>query len=290
MVRSMTGYGKSTAILPGKTITIEIKSLNSKQFDLNLRLPSLLRERESDFRSLLSKSIERGKVDLSVSIDYTGAEIPTAINRPLALAYYNELKSLALETGETNADLLSIVMKMPDITRQLREETSEEEWIEIFNSMNAAIAQFEEFRKHEGALLENDFKARIKIIHELLEQIEPFEAERNRLFREKLRAGVAEFIENNTLDANRFEQEIIYYLEKLDITEEKVRLLKHCNYFDETLKEKDANGRKLSFITQEIGREINTIGSKANDASMQKLVVQMKDELEKIKEQLANIL
>lgn len=290
MVRSMTGYGKSTAILPGKTITIEIKSLNSKQFDLNLRLPSLLRERESDFRSLLSKSIERGKVDLSVSIDYTGAEIPTAINRPLALAYYNELKSLALETGETNSDLLSIVMKMPDITRQLREETSEKEWIEIFNSMNAAIAQFEEFRKHEGALLENDFKSRIKIIHELLEKIEPFEAERNRLFREKLRAGVAEFIENNTLDANRFEQEIIYYLEKLDITEEKVRLLKHCNYFDETLKEKDANGRKLSFITQEIGREINTIGSKANDASMQKLVVQMKDELEKIKEQLANIL
>jgi uncharacterized protein (TIGR00255 family) len=286
----MTGYGKSTAILPGKTITIEIKSLNSKQFDLNLRLPSLLRERESDFRSLLSKSIERGKVDLSVSIDYTGAEIPTAINRPLALAYYNELKSLALETGETNSDLLSIVMKMPDITRQLREETSEEEWIEIFKSMSTAITQFEEFRKHEGALLENDFKARIKIIHELLLQIEPFEAERNRLFREKLRAGVAEFIENNTLDANRFEQEIIYYLEKLDITEEKVRLLKHCNYFDETLKEKDANGRKLSFITQEIGREINTIGSKANDASMQKLVVQMKDELEKIKEQLANIL
>lgn len=290
MVRSMTGYGKSTAILPGKTITIEIKSLNSKQFDLNLRLPSLLRERESDFRSLLSKSIERGKVDLSVSIDYTGAEIPTAINRPLALAYYNELKSLALETGETNSDLLSIAMKMPDITRQLREETSEEEWIEIFNSLSTAIAQFEEFRKHEGALLENDFKVRIKIIHDLLEKIEPFEAERNRLFREKLRAGVAEFIENNTLDANRFEQEIIYYLEKLDITEEKVRLLKHCNYFDETLKEKDANGRKLSFITQEIGREINTIGSKANDASMQKLVVQMKDELEKIKEQLANIL
>ncbi|NTW23491.1 MAG: YicC family protein [Lentimicrobium sp.] len=290
MVRSMTGYGKSTAILPGKTITIEIKSLNSKQFDMNLRLPSLLRERESDFRSLLSKSIERGKVDLNVSIDYTGTEMPAAINRPLALAYYNELKSIALETGESNSDLLSIVMKMPDITRQLREETSEEEWSEIFNSMNAAIAQFEAFRKHEGALLENDFKARIKIIHELLEMIEPFEAERNRLFREKLRSSVAEFIENNTLDANRFEQEIIYYLEKLDITEEKVRLLKHCNYFTETLKEKDANGRKLSFVTQEIGREINTIGSKANDASMQKLVVQMKDELEKIKEQLANIL
>ncbi|MHC1776756.1 MAG: YicC/YloC family endoribonuclease [Lentimicrobium sp.] len=290
MVRSMTGYGKATAILPGKTITIEIKALNSKQFDMNLRLPAMMRERESEFRALLAKAVERGKVEVNVGIDYTGTEMPASINRPLAIAYYNELRSLAQETGETKSDLLSIVMKLPDVTRQLREETNEEEWIEVFNAFRSALGQFEEFRRHEGGLLEADFLSRIDIIRGLLIKVEPFEAERNRLQREKLRAGVAEFIENNSLDSNRFEQEIIYYLEKLDITEEKVRLLKHCNYFSETLKENEANGRKLGFVTQEIGREINTLGAKANDASIQKLVVQMKDELEKIKEQLANIL
>lgn len=286
----MTGYGKATAILPGKTITIEIKALNSKQFDMNLRLPAMLRERESEFRGLLAKAVERGKVEVNVGIDYTGTEMPASINRPLAIAYYNELRSLAQETGETNSDLLAIVMKLPDVTRQLREETVDHEWLEIFKSFQTALNQFEEFRRHEGGLLEADFLSRIDIIRGLLTKVEPFEVERNRLQREKLRAGVAEFIENNSLDSNRFEQEIIYYLEKLDITEEKVRLLKHCNYFSETLKENEANGRKLGFVTQEIGREINTLGSKANDASIQKLVVQMKDELEKIKEQLANIL
>lgn len=286
----MTGYGKASATLPGKTITIEIKSLNSKQLDMNLRLPALLRERESEFRSLLSKAVERGKVEVNIGIDYTGTELPASINRPLAIAYYNELKLLANETGETNSDLLSIVMKLPDVTRQTREEAGENEGIEILNAFNRALGQFEEFRKHEGKLLETDFLQRIDTIRDLLTKVEPFEVERNRLQREKLRAGVAEFIESNSLDANRFEQEIIYYLEKLDITEEKVRLLKHCNYFTETLKEKEANGRKLGFVTQEIGREINTLGSKANDASIQKVVVQMKDELEKVKEQLANIL
>jgi len=286
----MTGYGKALAVLPGKSIIIEIKSLNSKQFDMNLRLPAILRERESELRNIIAKAIERGKVDVSVSVDYTGSDLPASINKPLALAYYNELKSLALETGETNADLLSIVMKMPDVTRQLKEETDETEWIEIFKAFNTALNQYEEFRKHEGALLEEDFSGRIKTIQNLLILVEPFEAGRNNLLREKLRASISEFIDNNTLDANRFEQEIIYYLEKLDITEEKVRLQKHCDYFLDTLNEKEANGRKLNFITQEIGREINTLGSKANDAGMQKLVVQMKDELEKIKEQLANIL
>ncbi len=286
----MTGYGKAIAILPGKTISIEIKALNSKQFDMNLRLPAMLRERESDFRTILAKGVERGKVEVKIGIDYTGTEMPTAINRALAIAYYHELRILAQETGATNSDLLSIVMKLPDVTRQLREETNESEWLEIFNAFKTALLQFEEFRKHEGGLLEADFLLRIDIIRDLLSKVEPFEAERNKQQREKLRAGVADFIENNSLDANRFEQEIIYYLEKLDITEEKVRLLKHCNYFTETLKENEANGRKLGFVTQEIGREINTLGSKANDASIQKLVVQMKDELEKIKEQLANIL
>lgn len=290
MVRSMTGYGKAAVTLVSKTITIEIKSLNSKQFDLNLRLPALLRDRESEIRSLVSRMVERGKTEVMVSIDYTGTELPVSINRQLATGYYRQLQALAEEIGNQQSDLLSIVMKLPDVTKQMREETSENEWEVIAGAFAEALQQFEEFRKHEGALLENDFRQRIETIKLLLKQVEPFEAERNRLQREKLRTAVAGFIENNTLDNNRFEQEIIYYLEKLDITEEKVRLLKHCNYFSETLAEKEANGRKLGFVTQEIGREINTLGSKANDASIQKLVVQMKDELEKVKEQLANIL
>lgn len=290
MVRSMTGYGKAAVTLVSKTITVEIKSLNSKQFDLNLRLPALLRDRESEIRTLVSKVVERGKTEVMVSIDYTGSELPVSINRPLAIGYYRQLMTLAEETSSQQSDLLSIVMKLPDVTKQMREETSDNEWEVIAGSFSEALLQFEEFRKHEGALLEKDFRQRIETIKLLLAQVEPFEAERNRLQREKLRTAVAGFIENNTLDNNRFEQEIIYYLEKLDITEEKVRLLKHCDYFNETLTEKEANGRKLGFVTQEIGREINTLGSKANDASIQKLVVQMKDELEKIKEQLANIL
>ena len=290
MVRSMTGYGKAAVTLVSKTITIEIKSLNSKQFDLNLRLPALLRDRESEIRSLVSRMVERGKTEVTVSIDYTGTELPVSINRQLATGYYRQLQALAEEIGNQQSDLLSIVMKLPDVTKQMREETSENEWEVIAGAFAEALQQFEEFRKHEGALLENDFRQRIETIKLLLKQVEPFEAERNRLQREKLRTAVAGFIENNTLDNNRFEQEIIYYLEKLDITEEKVRLLKHCDYFFETLTEKEANGRKLGFVTQEIGREINTLGSKANDASIQKLVVQMKDELEKVKEQLANIL
>ena len=290
MVRSMTGYGKAAVTLVSKTITIEIKSLNSKQFDLNLRLPALLRDRESEIRSLVSRMVERGKTEVMVSIDYTGTELPVSINRQLATGYYRQLQALAEEIGNQQSDLLSIVMKLPDVTKQMREETSENEWEVIAGAFAEALQQFEEFRKHEGALLENDFRQRIETIKLLLKQVEPFEAERNRLQREKLRTAVAGFIENNTLDNNRFEQEIIYYLEKLDITEEKVRLLKHCDYFFETLTEKEANGRKLGFVTQEIGREINTLGSKANDASIQKLVVQMKDELEKVKEQLANIL
>lgn len=286
----MTGYGKAAVTLVSKTITVEIKSLNSKQFDLNLRLPALLRDRESEIRTLVSKVVERGKTEVMVSIDYTGSELPVSINRPLAIGYYRQLMTLAEETSSQHSDLLSIVMKLPDVTKQMREETSDNEWEVIAGSFSEALLQFEEFRKHEGALLEKDFRQRIETIKLLLAQVEPFEAERNRLQREKLRTAVAGFIENNTLDNNRFEQEIIYYLEKLDITEEKVRLLKHCDYFNETLTEKEANGRKLGFVTQEIGREINTLGSKANDASIQKLVVQMKDELEKIKEQLANIL
>lgn len=290
MLKSMTGFGKGSASMEGKTINIEIRTLNSKQFDLNLRIPAILREKESEIRAILIKAIERGKVEVNVGIDYTGSELPASINRPLAKAYYNELKELAFELDAPANDLLSIVMKLPDVTRQLHEETSDSEWAEIFSAFGTALNQLDEFRIHEGELLGRDFAARIRNIMNLLTLVEPYEAARNIQLRDKLRNGFAEFADNNTFDSNRFEQELIYYFEKLDITEEKVRLLKHCHYFLETLNEKEANGRKLNFVSQEIGREINTLGSKASDAGIQKLVVQMKDELEKIKEQLANIL
>jgi len=290
MLKSMTGFGKGSANTEGKTINIEIRTLNSKQFDLNLRIPAILRERESEIRTMLVRAIERGKVEVNVGIDYTGTELPASINKPLAKAYYNELKELAYELEAPTGELLSIVMKLPDVTKQLHEETTDSDWKLIFEGFTNALNHLDEFRIHEGELLAHDFDQRINTIMNLLTLVEPFEAARNIQLRDKLRNGFAEFTENNTFDSNRFEQEIIYYLEKLDITEEKVRLLKHCHYFLDTMKEKEANGRKLNFVSQEIGREINTLGSKANDAGIQKLVVQMKDELEKIKEQLANIL
>jgi uncharacterized protein (TIGR00255 family) len=286
----MTGYGKAVAKLNGKSVTLEIRSLNSKQLDLNLRLHPALRDNEPDIRSVVTRMLERGKVELTGNIDFTGTDLPAAINRPVAISYYNELSSLARELGASEENLLSVVMKMPEVTRLSKEEINGEDWGSIFTALNEALQQLDEFRKHEGELLEKDFILRIETIQSLLAGVEPFELNRNLQLREKLRNSFADFIENNNFDTNRFEQEIIYYLEKLDITEEKVRLAKHCKYFLETLDEDTANGRKLSFVSQEIGREINTMGSKANDADIQKLVVRMKDELEKIKEQLANIL
>ena len=289
MLKSMTGFGKSSTILTGKVLTFEIRSLNSKQLDLNLRFPSLLRDLEPEIRKTVTQLAERGKIELSASIDFTGSDVPASINKPLAMAYYRELESLANELDAPAQDLLSIVMRMPEITKNTREELTDEEKTSIIIAVNEALALYDEFRKHEGQLLEDEFIARVNAIIKYLKEVEPFETQRSLYMKEKLRNGFATFTEDN-FDSNRFEQEIIYYLEKLDITEEKVRLQKHCDYFLETLKEPVANGRKLSFVTQEIGREINTIGSKANDASIQKIVVGMKDELEKIKEQLANIL
>ncbi|GAP43515.1 TIGR00255 family protein [Lentimicrobium saccharophilum] len=290
MLRSMTGYGKAVAKLNGKSVTLEIRSLNSKQLDMNLRLHPALRDNEPEIRAVVNRMLERGKVELTGNIDFTGTDLPAVINRPVAVSYYNELSSLARELGASEENLLSVVMKMPEVTRLSKEEITVEEWNSIFTSLNEALQQLDEFRKHEGELLERDFILRIKTIQSLLAEVEPFEQNRNLQLREKLRNSFADFIDNNNFDTNRFEQEIIYYLEKLDITEEKVRLAKHCKYFLETLIEDASNGRKLSFVSQEIGREINTMGSKANDADIQKLVVRMKDELEKIKEQLANIL
>lgn len=289
MLKSMTGFGKCTVSLTGKVVVIEIKSLNSKQLDLNIKLPSAFREKESDIRSIISRKLERGKVELTGSIDYTD-DYPAVINRSMAIGYYNEIKEIAKSLNADDIDILSIVMRMPEVFKSSRELLSEQEWVTIRGCLEKAVNELDIFRSQEGSLLEHDFKTRIQIIASLLQEVIQFEETRNTRFREKLRDSVAEFYANNTLDSNRFEQEIIYYLEKLDITEEKVRLQKHLDYFMDTLKETEANGRKLSFVTQEIGREINTIGSKANDANIQRIVVQMKDELEKIKEQLANIL
>jgi uncharacterized protein (TIGR00255 family) len=286
----MTGYGKAVAKLNGKSVTIEIRSLNSKQLDMNVRLHPALRDNEPEIRAVVNRMLERGKIELTGNIDFTGTDLPAVINRPVAISYYNELSSLARELGAVEENLLSVVMKMPEVTRLSKEELTEEDRNSVFTALNEALQQLDEFRKHEGELLEKDFILRIKTIQTLLAEVEPFEQNRNLQLREKLRNSFADFIENNNFDTNRFEQEIIYYLEKLDITEEKVRLAKHCRYFLDTLDEDAANGRKLSFVSQEIGREINTMGSKANDADIQKLVVRMKDELEKIKEQLANIL
>ncbi|HLN54210.1 MAG TPA: YicC/YloC family endoribonuclease [Lentimicrobium sp.] len=290
MLKSMTGFGKNTCSVPGKTVTIEIKSLNSKQLDLNIKLPTLFREKEPDIRNIISRRLERGKIELTGTIDYTDSELPSIINHSLVKGYYKDLKQISTELGEDNADILSIIMKIPEVLKPSREVLSDEEWLSVNDCLQGAIEQLNEFRKNEGDLLMNDFISRVITIRSLLGDLGQFEDERNINFREKLRASVSEFTAINTLDANRFEQEIIYYLEKLDITEEKVRLQKHLDYFMNTLGEPDSSGRKLSFVTQEIGREINTIGSKANDANIQRIVVQMKDELEKIKEQLANIL
>ena len=291
MMKSMTGFGKATSEIPGKKVTVEVRSLNSKQLDLNLRLPYLYKEKELELRADISKQIERGKVDISVFTESTSDSLPVAINKPLAKTYYKELKSLSEELNETNHNLLSLVVKMPDVMKAEREvvELDEAEWKQIKATVDKAIDAFQKFRGDEGKTLSNEFITRIGIIDKLLAEVVVMDAPRVENIKTRIKNNLAEAIDKEKIDQNRFEQELIYYIEKLDITEEKLRLKTHIDYFLNTMKEA-ASGRKLGFISQEIGSEINTIGSKANDASVQKLVVQMKDELEKVKEQLLNVL
>ena len=283
----MTGFGKAVLELPGKKITVEVRSLNSKQLDLNLRVPSLYREKEAELRSEISKTVERGKVDLGIYSESTGEASAVSVNLPLAKNYYQELKTLAKELNEKNDHLLPIVVKMPDVFRNERQELDEKEWKEVAGTVSAALAAFNVFRADEGKTLKKELLGRIDAITGLLEEVKKLDEKRIPAVRERLQKSVDELKEK--VDQNRFEQELIYYIEKFDITEEKVRLLTHCEYFRKTIEEA-SSGRKLGFISQEIGREINTIGSKANDAGIQKLVVQMKDDLEKVKEQLLNVL
>lgn len=291
MIKSMTGFGKSITEIPGKKITVEVRSLNSKSLDLNLRIPYIYKEKELELRSEVSKQIERGKVDLTVYTESTQESLPIAINKTLAKTYYKELKSLSEELNENSDNLLALVLKMPEVMKAEKEviELDEAEWKHVKTAVDKAIEAFQGFRSDEGKILENEFKTRIGIIAKLLEEVLSSDAARIENIRTRIKNNIAELVEKEKIDENRFEQELIYYIEKLDITEEKLRLKTHLDYFTKTMQEPSC-GRKLGFISQEIGREINTIGSKANDSTVQKLVVQMKDELEKIKEQLLNVL
>ncbi len=281
----MTGYGKAILELPRKKISIEIKTLNSKNLDLNVRLPSCYREKELELRSKLSQLLVRGKVDFSIFIDTNGGETTTTINKEVINNYIDQLREIAITSPENT---LEIAMRLPDALKSEREELDENEWIEIEKTINKAVAEVNQFRSDEGMVLKQDFSDRIKTIQKLSEQVVELDKERLKLVREKLEKSIADIKQN--VDENRFEQELIYYLEKLDITEEKVRLNNHLDYFLQELTSDVSNGKKLGFISQEIGREINTLGSKSNFAPMQQVVVQMKDELEKIKEQLLNVL
>jgi len=285
MIHSMTGYGKSVLQLPTKKITIEIKSLNSKNLDLNVRMPSVYREKELEIRKLLSKHLERGKVDFSIYAEITGEETSTQINKPVVNEYLNQLKDIV--DGD-KTELLKMAVRFPDALNTQRDEIDKDEWLAIETGINDTLNRINTYRHDEGKVLESDFSARIQNITNLLDDVIAMDPERIVGVQERLRKGVEELKEK--IDENRFEQELVYYIEKFDITEEKVRLKNHLEYFISSINSNHSNGKKLGFIGQEIGREINTIGSKSNYAPMQKLVVQMKDELEKIKEHLLNVL
>ena len=286
MIQSMTGFGKASLHLPNKKITVEVKSLNSKGLDLNVRMPSLYREMELGLRTQLASRLERGKVDFSIFIESTAEQTTTKVNAPIVRAYISQLKDIYPAADET--ELMKMAVRMPDALKIERDEIDENDWIEIQAVIEEAVQNILTFRKDEGASLEKEFQLRIGNIRQYMTEALALDPERVRAIKDRLQTAIAELQVN--VDENRFEQELIYYLEKLDITEEKVRLTNHLDYFLETINGTEANGRKLGFITQEMGREINTMGSKSNHAQMQKLVVQMKDELEKIKEQVLNVL
>ena len=292
MIKSMTGFGKQDVETPKKSVTIEIRTLNSKQLDIYLKIPQAYREKELAIRKLIGHILQRGKIEISVNVNQKGSSLQPIINMTVAQHYYNELNQLAttLKQKASLSNLLPVLVKLPDVLSSQKEEIDPEEWEQVFNGIEQAAKDVDEFRKQEGKTLADDLRQRIQIIIDLLPQVELFEKERTLRIKDRIIASLNSFMQEIQSDKNRLEQEMIYYIQKLDITEEKVRLKKHCNYFLETLDMGSSVGKKLGFIAQEIGREINTLGSKANDVNIQKIVVLMKDELEKIKEQLFNIL
>jgi len=286
----MTGFGKAECELKDRKIIIEIKSLNSKNLDIYTKIPGIYREKELEIRNTISKVLLRGKVEFVLYYEIAEDNKATTINSEVVKNYYNQLKEIATDLNiETSEQLLQIATRLPDTLNTEREEIDQNDWTKINETILEALNQLDNFRIQEGEFLKKDIEQRIKIINQYKEEITPFEVNRTEKIRNKLNESLNS-LSDQEIDKNRFEQELIYYLEKLDITEEKVRLTNHCNYFTEMINEPESNGKKLGFISQEIGREINTIGSKANDSDIQKFVILMKDELEKIKEQMLNIL
>lgn len=290
MIQSMTGFGKATAELDKRKVTVEVKSLNSKQLDLSVRMPNLYKENEMAVRNILSRKLERGKIDFLIYIENIGAETTTQLNQNVVEAYHAQITESAQKLGvATPSDWFQVLLRMPDVLKYESQEADEEEWSQVLKVVDQAIDQLIAFRKQEGEMLKNLFEEKIANIASLLVEVEPYEAERV----EKVKARITESLQkigDFDFDKNRFEQEMIYYIEKLDINEEKSRLSNHLDYFLETMKLSAGQGKKLGFIAQEMGREINTLGSKSNHAEMQKIVVRMKDELEQIKEQVLNVM
>ncbi len=290
MVRSMTGYGNVKGMIGGQNVTVEIRSLNSKFLELNLRMPLQFRDRELELRAELSKQLERGKADLNISFDNNDLAKRSSVNKEIFNAYFEELSALGKEYHLSDVNLFDMILRMPAVMNAERSEVDETQWKEMKLLLAQAIERFNGFRDNEGVALSKDITERVHTILNNIPRLEAFEQVRVDNIRARLDKAISEMRDQANIDRNRFEQELIFYIEKLDISEEKVRLKSHCDYFVQTLGGPEANGKKLGFITQEIGREINTIGAKANDAAMQRIVVEMKDELEKLKEQLANVL
>jgi uncharacterized protein (TIGR00255 family) len=291
MIQSMTGFGKATGEINNKKITVEIKSLNSKQADIFVRMPSFYKEKELPLRSLISKNLQRGKIEFNLYAELLGDSSSLNLNKDLFKKYYNEFSAAANNVDpQHKSDIVAIVSRMPDLLKAERSELDENEWNSVYKIIEEALVNINEFRTTEGCSLEKELTLRVDNISKLLKSVEQYEEERIKTVKTRITNNLKEVVEDSKIDKDRFEQELIYYIEKYDVTEEKTRLSQHCTYFKETMNSKISEGKKLGFISQEMGREINTLGSKANHSELQKIVVQMKDELEKIKEQILNIL
>ena len=286
----MTGFGKAEGIVANKKVVIQLKSLNSKQSDINAKLPNLFREKELSYRKLISDQLTRGKIELAISYENLESQSSFEIDGDLLKNYYNQLQKLSNELGAEGNNLMEVVTRFPEVLKSQIDEFTAEDWQKVEGILNETISEINGFRAHEGKSLETDLKLHVNTISELLEEALVYEHERTETVKERLKTNLEELEQKATISQERFEQELIYYIEKYDISEEKVRLKAHCEYFIETMDGEAGQGKKLGFISQEMGREINTLGSKANHAEMQKIVVQMKDQLEKIKEQVLNVL
>jgi uncharacterized protein (TIGR00255 family) len=289
MLLSMTGFGRATNTIGNKTITVEIRSLNSKFTDIRFKMPQTYKDKEHLLRKLIADKAQRGKIDVTLDIKSLEGDGEYALNQALFTKYYKELHQLSKELAMPSADIMQAILRIPNVVASSQDTIEEAEWNAVLDTVNEALENFTAFRLEEGAAMEKDCRLRIESILQLLSELTPLEEERVTKLRQKIQKNMEEYVGKENIDANRFEQEILYYLEKMDITEEKVRLAQHCKYFMEVLDSKETiKGRKISFISQEMGREINTLGSKANSSEIQHFVVKMKDELEKIKEQILN--